>query len=147
MSPLYGAQSPTVLYPGDQKYLFGTAPAGAMPQPSDANVVSEAIVAGDESVPVQLASMPGRVPGCMVQIVASADPGAAVFVIQESAIDTDGSYLVPSNPAYTLSTWTARGDGTYTVWSQLQPDSSVLLRLSRSAGGNNVNYKAKIAYV
>lgn len=148
---------PPSLLPGDERYLFGTTVAagtgptpGVVQSPSDANVVTEAAATGVLSQQVHLAPRAnGGAPGVMVQVIASADPGAAEVDIQDAAIDITGAYLVPNNASYKLTVWTAMADGTgrYMCYTELQPEGAKFLRLKVVANPNAVTWIAKIVYV
>jgi hypothetical protein len=156
---------PAVLWPGDQVYLwgatntnpgFGAADAGAPPPgqiaaPNDGNVNFEDVVTGARSIAVQLASRPGggAAPGCMVQVIANGNPGAAEVDIQDAAIDADGAYLTnTSSTIYKLTTWTQIGSSNFwTAWSQFQPEGAGFITLKLIANPNGVEYTAKLVYV
>jgi len=147
---------PTVLYPGDDKYLFGTSVAAGTPPtpgqvqaPNDSNVVAEAVVVGERSISVQLAPSPGggAVPGCIVQVTASANPGAAEIDVQDAAVDADGAYITPTSSAsYKITAWTQNG-AVWTAYAELQPEGGRFISLKVIANPNAVSFTAKIAYV
>jgi len=152
---------PTVLYPGDEKYVFGTSvPVGTSPTPgiiqtpNDSNVVLEAVTVGERSIAVALAPRPGggAVPGVMVQIIASANPGAAEIDVQDAAVDADGAYLTQlTSTAYKMTVWTLLGDGSgrYISTTQLQPEGGhfISLKVIANPNGVGITYTAKIVYV
>jgi len=144
---------PTVLYPGDEKYVFGTSPnnPGQISTPNDSNVITEAVVAGERSIAVALAPRPGggAVPGVMVQVIASANPGAAEIDVQDAAVDADGAYLTQTtSTAYKMTVWTALGgSGQYISTTQLQPEGGHFITLKVIANPNAVTFTAKIVYV
>src|ERR1700676_2515602 len=84
---------PTVLWPGDEKYLFGTSPnnPGQISTPNDSNVITEAVTVGERSISVALAPRPagGSPPGVHIQVIASANPGVAEIDVQDAAVDAD----------------------------------------------------------
>jgi hypothetical protein len=147
---------PTVLMPGDEKYLFGTVGANPIPgtsqNPTDDNVVTEAVTVNERSISVQLGARPGggSPAGVMVQAIASANPGAAEIDVQDAAVDADGAYLTQStSTAYKITTWTALGDGSgrYIGTTELQPEGGRFISLKVIANPNAVSYTAKIIYV
>lgn len=147
---------PSVLFPGDYKYVLGLSVAvgavptpGAIQTPNDDNVITEAFAVGNRSLAVTLATRPGGggPPGCMVQITASADPGASEIDIQDAAVDADAAYLTPSsNTSYKITAWTLNG-GVYTAWSEFQPESGGFITLKCIANPNGVKFSAKVMYV
>lgn len=150
---------PTVLWPGDEKYVFGTSVAAGTPPtpgiiqtPNDSNVVTEAVVVGERSIAVALAPRPGggAVGGIMVQAIASANPGAAEIDVQDAAVDADGAYLTQTtSAAYKMTVWTALTDGSgrYISTTQLQPEGGRFISLKVIANPNAVTFTAKIVYV
>jgi hypothetical protein len=84
----------------------------------------------------------------MVEIVFSANPGVFEVDIEEAAIDAESSYLLnSSSTAYKITVATARPDGTYVAWAELQPQGGAFLRLNMVALANVVTTKAKVVYV
>jgi hypothetical protein len=84
----------------------------------------------------------------MVEIVFSANPGVFEVDIEEAAIDAESSYLLnSSSTAYKITAATARPDGTYVAWAELQPQGGAFLRLNMVALANVVTTKAKVVYV
>jgi hypothetical protein len=145
---------PTVLWPGDQKYVFGTSPnnPGQISTPNDSNVITEAVQVGERSIAVVLAARPGggAPPGCMVQVIASANPGVAEIDVQDAAVDADGAYLTQTtSAAYKMTVWTALmdGSGRYISTTQLQPEGAGFITLKVIANPNAATYTAKIVYV
>ena len=145
---------PTILWPGDQKYLFGTSPntPGTISTPNDGNVVTEAVIVGERSIAVALAPRAGggAPPGCMVQVIASANPGAAEIDVQDAATDADGAYLTQTtSAAYKMTVWAALGDGSgrYISTTELQPEGAQFITLKVVANPNGVTYTAKIVYI
>lgn len=144
---------PTVLWPGDQKYVFGTSPnnPGQISTPNDSNVITEAVVVGERSIAVQLASRPGggAPPGCMVQVIASANPGAAEIDVQDAAVDADGAYLTQTtSAAYKMTVWTAlTGSAQWISTTELQPEGAGFITLKVIANPNGVSYTGKIIYI
>jgi hypothetical protein len=144
---------PTVLWPGDEKYVFGTSPntPGTISTPNDSNVVTEAVTVGERSIAVALAPRPsgGAPAGCMVQCIASANPGVAEIDVQDAAVDADGAYLTQTtSTAYKMTVWTALTDGTgrYISTTQLQPEGGRFISLKVVLNPNGVSYTAKISY-
>lgn len=148
---------PPALEQGGDRYLFGTTVAagtgptpGVVQAPNDANVVTEAAATGVLSQQVHLCPRAnGGAPGVIVQVIASADPGAAEVDIQDAAIDITGAYLTPNNAAYKLTVWTAMADGTgrYMSYTELQPEGTRFMRLKVVANPNAVTWIAKVVYV
>jgi hypothetical protein len=145
---------PTILWPGDFKYLFGTSPntPGTISTPNDSNVVTEAVVVGERSIAIVLAPRPGggAPPGLMVQVIASANPGAAEIDVQDAAVDADGAYLTQTtSSAYKITTWTILGDasGRYIGTTELQPEGAGFITLKVIANPNAVTFTAKALYV
>ncbi len=147
---------PTVLFPGDEKYVFGLSHAEGQPPtpgqidaPNDTNCVFETVAVAEASIAVALAPRPtGGAPGVMVQIVASADPGVCEFDVQDAAIDADGAYILPTaSTAYIINTWTAVAGGLFTAWTELQPEGGRFVRIKCITNPNTVKFKAKIVYV
>src|ERR1700675_311676 len=150
---------PTVLWPGDEKYVFGTSVAvGAQPTPgisqapNDSNVIPEPVTVGERSIAVALAPRPGggAAPGIMVQVIASANPGVAEIDVQDEAVDADGAYLTQTtSTAYKLTVWTLLGDGSgrYISTTQLQPEGGHFISLKVVLNPNAISYAAKIIYV
>ena len=150
---------PTVLYVGDEKYVFGTSVAvgqpptpGIIQTPNDSNVVLEAVTVGERSIAVALAPRPGggSPPGVMIQVVASANPGAAEIDVQDAAVDADGAYLTQTtSTAYKLTVWTLLGDGSgrYISTTQLQPEGGHFISLKVVLNPNAISYAAKIVYI
>lgn len=142
---------PTVLFPGDEVYVFGTMVyvPGRSQKPDDSNVQFEAVTLDERSIAVALAPRPGggAVPGVMVQVVANANPGAAEIDVQDAAVDADAAYLTQTtSTAYKLTTWTQEG----AVWvstTQLQPEGGHFITLLVVANPNAVSFTAKIIYV
>jgi hypothetical protein len=142
---------PSVLLPGDQKYLFGTTPylPGQVSEPNDANVVTEAVILDERSIAIQLAPRPGggAPPGLHVIAIASANPGAAEIDIQDAGIDADGAYQTQTtSPAYKMTVWTQEGP----VWvasTQLQPEGGKFLTALIVANPNAVSFIVKAMYV
>ena len=101
--------APSVLYPGDYIYVFGTGPGaqGGNFLPDDTTVGFEAVTVGERSIAIQLADMPFRSPGGVhVLLIASANPGAAEIDVQDGAIDADGAYITQTtSPAYKITTF------------------------------------------
>lgn len=146
--------SPAALWPGDEKYLFGTAPTtpGTLQTPNDTNVLQETVAVGQSSIAVALAARPGggAPAGIMVQLTFSGNPGASEFDIQDAAIDADGAYITPSSStAYKISAFTALPSGQYTAYAELQPEGGRFVRLNCVAFANTATVKmaAKIVYV
>jgi hypothetical protein len=84
----------------------------------------------------------------MVQVFASANPGAAEIDVQDAAIDADGAYVTSSNTAYKLTTWTqVGGSGLYTAWAEFQPEGGRFISLKVIANPNGVNFIAKVSYI
>ena len=140
---------PTVLYPGDEKYVWGTSPnnPGQISTPNDDNVVFETVAAASRSIAVTLAPRPGGgAPGLIIQISANGNPGDLIVLVQESAVDADGAYITPSPAVYTVSAWTQNG-GVYTATVELQPDGAGFITLLCSANPGPVKLTAKIRYV
>lgn len=141
---------PTVLWPGDEFYPFGTTPfvPGQQQKPTDANVAFEAVTLNERSISCALAPRPGggAPPGIMVQVFASAAPGAAEIDVQDSAVDADGAYLTPTNVNFKLTTWTQNGS-VFTAWAELEPEAGAFVSLKVIANPNGVNFWAKIKYV
>src|SRR5580700_11374290 len=81
----------TGLLPGDEKYLWGTSgippTPGQIQAPNDSNVVTEAVAVNERSIAIQLVPRPGggSPAGLMVQVIASANPGAAEIDVQDAA--------------------------------------------------------------
>lgn len=145
---------PTVLWPGDFKYLFGTGPnlPGTIPTPNDSNVVTEAVNVGERSIAVALAPRPGGglAPGVQVQVIASANPGVAEIDVQDASVDADGAYLTQTTSAsYKMTVWTALTDGSgrYISTTELQPEGSNFLTLKVILNPNAVTFTAKVTYV
>ena len=147
---------PTVLLPGDETYLFGTVGAVPIPgisqKPNDSNVVTEAVTVNERSIAIQLGPRPGggAPPGLMVQVIASANPGAAEIDVQDAAVDADGAYLTQTtSAAYKMTVWTALGDGSgrYISTTQLQPEGGRFISLKVIANPNGVTFTAKVIYV
>ena len=150
---------PTILWPGDEKYVFGTSVAaglsptpGISQAPNDSNVIPEAVVLGERSIAVALAPRPGggAVPGVMVQLIASANPGVAEIDVQDAAVDADGAYLTQTtSTAYKMTVWTALTDGSgrYISTTQLQPEGGHFITLKVVLNPNAVSYSGKIVYV
>src|ERR1700682_5707453 len=118
---------PAVLWPGDTAYVWGAtntnpgfgqadaaaSPPGQIAASNDGNVHFEDVGKGARIIAVQLATRPGggAPPGCMVQVFANGNPGAAEVDIQDAAIDADGAYLTnTSSTIYKLTTWTQVGN-------------------------------------
>ena len=152
---------PSVLFPGDQKYVWGLSVAAGQPPtpgqiqtPNDANVIQEAVAALSRSLAVALAPRPGggAPASLMVQITASANPGAAEIDVQDAGIDADGAYITPvplgggTNP-WKINTWTAIGGGLYTAWAELSPDVGPFVTLYCVSNPNGVKFAGKIVYV
>lgn len=141
---------PTVLYPGDDVYVLGTMTAvpGLSQVPNDSNVLPEAVVVGERSIAVGLAPRPGggSPAGLMVQVVASANPGAAEIDVQDASVDADAFYLTPANAAYKLTSWTQNGT-TWVAWTQLQPESGRFTTVKVVANPNAVKFTCKLSYV
>jgi len=152
-SPVVNGALPTVLWPGDEKYLFGTGPntPGIIPAPNDANVVYEAVTVGERSIAIALAPRPGggAPPGLMVQVFANANPGAAEIDVQDAAVDADGAYITPTgSAAYKLTVWTQLGgSGIWTSYAELQPEGAGFITLKVIANPNAVQFTAKVKYV
>lgn len=143
---------PSALWPGDELYLFGTAPAipGNPTKATDANVVTETVTVGERSIAVALAPRPGggAAPGVMVQVIASANPGVAEIDVQDAAVDADGGYLTPTgSTAYKITTWTALPSGQYIGTTELQPEGGRFVSLKVIANPNSVTFTAKLTYV
>lgn len=143
---------PAVLWPGDEIYPFGTTPLvpGQSQKPNDSNVQFEAVNLNERSIAAALAPRPGggAAPGVMVQVFASANPGAAEIDVQDAAVDADGVYQTPTgNAAYKLTTWTAMGNGQYTSFAELVPETGPFVSLKVIANPNAVNFWAKLKYV
>jgi hypothetical protein len=141
--------APTVIYPGDDKYLFGTAPntPGVQQAANDSNVEFEAVGVGERSIAVQLArGSQGSAPGAIVEVIADADPGAAEIDIQDSAVDADGAYITPANGANTINAFTNNG-AYWIAIAELQPSPGGFTTLKMVANPNAVNWRAKIRYV
>jgi hypothetical protein len=145
---------PTVLWPGDFKYVFGTSPnlPGQIPTPNDSNVVTEAVVVGERSIAVALAPRPGggAPPGVQVQVIASANPGAAEIDVQDASVDADGAYLTQTtSAAYKLTVWTALGDGSgrFISTTELQPEGTQFISLKVIANPNAVTFTGKVTYI
>jgi hypothetical protein len=143
---------PTVLYPGDSKYVFGVGPnnPGQIPTPNDSNVIAEAVVVGERSIAIALAPRPGggAPPGIQVQVIASANPGAAEIDVQDASVDADGAYITQTtSAAYKITTWAALPNTTYIGTTELQPEGTAFVSLKVIANPNGVNFTAKITYV
>jgi hypothetical protein len=148
---------PSVLWPGDDIYLFGLSYVAASgPTPgqiqaaNDANVLFETVTVNERSISVALAPRPGggSAPGIMVQVFANAAPGAAEIDVQDAAVDADGAYLTPNNTAYKLTAWTQLGGSAiYTAWTELQPEGGRFMSLKCIANPNAVKFTAKVSYV
>ncbi len=150
---------PTVLYPGDDKYLFGTSVAAGAPPtpgqiqaPNDSNIVLEAVAVGERSIAVALAPRPGggAVAGIMVEVIASANPGVCEIDVQDAGIDADGAYLTQTtSTAYKITVWTALTDGSgrYVGYTQLQPEGGRFISLKCITNPNGVSFAAKLSYV
>ena len=143
---------PALLMQGDEKYLFGTKVyvPGEIATPNDSNVVTEVVAVGERSIAVCLGPriMGGDPPGIMVQVIASANPGAAEIDVQDAAVDADGAYLTPTGAAYKLTTWTQLGGGLqYIGTTELQPDGGRFVTLKVIANPNAVTFTAKVTYV
>jgi hypothetical protein len=146
---------PTVLYPGDDKYLFGTAVyvPGQQQTPTDANVQFEAVNVGERSIAVALASRPGggAPPGVIVQVTCNANPGVAEVDVQDAAQDSDGAYQTNAGTgaaAWKITAFTGPNlDGSYTGWTELQPEGPRFMSLKVILNPNNVTMKAKVSYV
>ena len=145
----------TMLSPGDEVYVFGTSWVSGQPPtpgqiqaPNDSNVNFEAVTIGERSIAVCLAPRPGggAPPGLMVQINASASPGASEIDVQDSAIDADGCYLTPAGGSYKITAWTQNG-GIFTAWVELQPESGPFVSLKVVLNPNTVKFTAKLKYV
>lgn len=143
---------PSVLYPGDQLYVFGTGPGaqGGSFLPDDTTVGFEAVLVGERSIAFQLADMPSRSPGGVhVLLIASANPGAAEIDVQDGAIDADGAYITQStSTAYKITTFAQVGASANWVGStELQPEGGRFISLKVIANPNGVSWKAKVVYV
>jgi hypothetical protein len=145
---------PTILWPGDEKYVFGTSPnlPGQISTPNDSNVVTEAVVVGERSIAIALAPRPGggALPGVIIQAIASANPGVAEIDVQDAAVDADGAYLTQTtSTAYKMTVWTALTDGTgrYISTTQLQPEGGHFITLKVVLNPNAVSYTAKVVYI
>lgn len=141
---------PSVLWPGDAVYLFGTGPGaqGGNSLPDDTTVGFEARAVGDRSLAVCLAPRPagGAPPGVHVEVIANANPGAAEIDVQDAAIDGDGHYLTQStSTAYKITTWTQVG-ANWIGSTQLQPEGGRFISLKVIANPNAVSFKAKLSY-
>src|SRR5271155_1130048 len=145
---------PTILWPGDEKYVLGTSPnnPSQISTPNDSNVVTEAVTVGERSIAIALAPRPGggAPQGLMVQVIASANPGAAEIDVQDAAVDADGAYLTQTtSTAYKMTVWAALGDGSgrYISTTELQPEGAQFITLKVVANPNGVTYTAKIVYI
>lgn len=145
---------PTVLWPGDEKYVWGTSPnnPGQISTPNDSNVITEAVNVGDRSIAVAIAPRPGggAPPGLMAQAIASANPGVAEIDIQDAAVDADGAYLTQTtSTAYKMTVWTALTDGTgrYISTTQLQPEGARFITGKIVLNPNAVTFTLKFVYV
>lgn len=148
---------PTSLWPGDECYVWGlsyvlaTGPTpGQVQQPNDTNVLGEVVNVGDRSVAVALAARPGggAPAGLMVQISATADPGASEIDVQDAAVDADGAYLTSSaSTSYKLTAWTKQSANLWTAWTELQPEGGRFVSLKCIANPNAVKFTAKLVYV
>lgn len=149
---------PTVLYPGDEKYVFGTSVAAGTPPtpgiiqtPNDSNVIAEVVTVGERSIAVALAPRPGggAPPGIQVQITCNINPAAATEVdIQDAAVDADGAYVTQTtSTAYKVTAWVLNG-GVYTATVELQPEGGRFITLKVVAiVGATLALTAKIVYV
>lgn len=154
---------PAVMSPGDHVYVWGTSVAAGNPPtpgqiqaPNDYNVIKEVVVAGERSIAVALNARPGggTPASVIVQITASANPGAAEIDVQDAAIDADGAYITPvplgggTNP-WKINSWTGPlGDGvSYTAWAELSPEIGPFTTLKCISNPNGVNFAAKYIYV
>lgn len=146
---------PTVLMPGDETYLFGTATLtpGQSQKPNDSNVLTEAVTVGERSIAVTLGPRPGggAPPGMFVQVIANANPGAAEIDVQDAAVDADGAYITPApsgSTAWKMTTWTQIGGTTnYIGTTALQPEGGHFNTLKIIANPNSVSFTAKLVYV
>lgn len=142
---------PTVLFPGDEAYVFGTTPfvPGQTQKPNDSNVQFEAVNVDERSIAVQLVARPGggAPPGVMVQVVANANPGAAEIDVQDAAVDADGAYLTQTtSAAYKMTVWTQEG-ANWISTTQLQPEGGHFITLLVVANPNAVPFTGKIVYI
>src|SRR5208283_75614 len=146
------SQLPSLLWPGDDLYLFGTSPGnpGAIPKANDTNVITEVVAVGERSIACQLCPRPGGgyPPGCLVQVIANANPGAAEIDVQDAAIDADGAYITPTgSAAYKITTWTQiGGSANYLGTTELVPEAGRFISLKVIANPNGVSFTAKISY-
>jgi hypothetical protein len=141
---------PTVLQPGDEKYVFGTVGANPLPgisqNPNDSNVVAEAAVAGGASIAVQLGPRPGggATPGLSVYVTSSTNPGSSEIDIQEADVDADGAYSLVTSTSK-ITTWTQVG----ALWVATIDISSVVGRFVRAyikTLGTGGNWTVKFTY-
>ena len=147
---------PTVLYPGDNKYLWGTSVAsGAAPTPgqqqapTDANAVFEAVSVSEASIAFSLAAYDRRTPGLSLVLIANANPGAAEIDIQDASIDADGAYVAQTtSTAYKVTSFAQVGTSAYYIATvELQPSGAPFTRLFMVANPNAVSWLAKVVYV
>jgi hypothetical protein len=145
----------TVLWPGDEVYLLGTSfksgnpPTPGIPQgANDSNVQFEAAIATQRSIAIALAPRPGggAPPGLIIQITASADPGASEIDVQDAVVDADGAYLTPTSATYKITAWTHSG-ALFTAWAEFQPESGPFVSLLVVTNANGVKWTAKAKYV
>jgi hypothetical protein len=137
---------PTVLYPGDSKYLFGVSPntPGTISTPNDDNVEAETLVDGNASIAICLAPRPGggAPPGLMVQVFMTADPGAAEVDVQDAAVDADGAYITVDQ----ITVFTNNGS-VYVAWTELEPEAGAFIRVACVLNPNAVSMVVKATYV
>lgn len=151
-------QQPTILWPGDSVYLFGTSyVSGQPPTPgiiqaaNDSNVQFEVAAVNSGSIAAAFAPRPGggAAPGASILVVVNGNPGAMEVDVQLSPMDSDGSYLLPASSAYKINTWTGPTgpNGYYFAWAEFEPLSDFFVRLEVVTNPNAVKLTAKLNYV